>query len=53
MVECLTLDRGVAGSSLIGGTMLCPSSKTIYPLISTDSTQEDPYRHDYKVLTGK
>ena len=24
VVECLTRDRGVAGSSLIGGTALCP-----------------------------
>ena len=24
VVECLTQDRGVAGSSLTGGTVLCP-----------------------------
>ena len=29
MVECLTRDRGVAGSSLIGGTALCPGARHV------------------------
>ena len=28
MVECLTRDRGVAGSSLTGVSVLCPRAKT-------------------------
>ena len=31
MVECLTLDRGVAGSSLTGITALCPRVRHINP----------------------
>ena len=38
MVECLTGDRGGAGSSLTGST-----AGDTYPLLSTSSTQEDPY----------
>ena len=42
VVKGLTRYRGVAGSSLTGGTVLCHSvSKKLYPLLSTDSTQED------------
>ena len=31
MVECLTRDRGAAGSRLTGVTVLCPLSKNINP----------------------
>ena len=42
-LECLTRDRGVAGSSLTGGTAHCVLySKTLYPLFSTGSNQEGP-----------
>ena len=41
VIECLTRDCGVAGSSLNGGTALCP----LYPLLSTGSSQKDPSRH--------
>ena len=37
VVECLTRDRGAAGSSLTGGSL----SKTHLSQLSTGSTQED------------
>ena len=46
VVECLTRDQGVAGSSLTGGTVSL--SMALYPLLSTGSTQEDKSRHNYK-----
>ena len=58
-VECLTRDRGVAGSSLTGCivffeqvTLSSVLSKTLYPLLSTGSTKEDLSQHDKTVLTG-
>ena len=46
VVECLTQDREVVGSSLTKVTVLCHLSKTLYPLLSTGSTQEDPSQYD-------
>ena len=40
-VECLTRDRGAAGSSLVGVTALWSLSKTHLSQLSTGSTQED------------
>ena len=40
MVECLTLERGVAGLSLIVCTVLCLEQDTLNPLYTTGSTQE-------------
>ena len=42
VVECLTRDRGAAGSSLTGVTVLWSLSKTHLSKLSTGSTQEDP-----------
>ena len=42
VVECLTRDRRVAGSSLTGVTALWSLSKTHLSKLSTGSTQEDP-----------
>ena len=41
VVDCSTRERGVAGSSLTAGLI-----KTLYPLLSTRSTQKDPPRKD-------
>ena len=49
MVECLTQDRGVAGLSLTGGTAEC-LGKTLYLLLSTGSTEEDPFQYDWKIV---
>ena len=43
VVECLTQDQGVAGSSLTGVTVLWSLSKTHLSLLSSGSTQEDPF----------
>ena len=42
VVECWTRDRGLVGSSITRGTAL---RKTLYPLLSTGSTQEDRSGH--------
>ena len=42
VVWCLTRDRGVAGSSSPQKQSIVSLSKTLYPLLSTGSTQEDP-----------
>ena len=42
VVECLTGDRGAAGSSLTDVTALWSLSKTHLSLLSTGSTQEEP-----------
>ena len=42
VVECLTRDRGAAGSSLTGVNALWSLSKTHLSELSTGSTQEDP-----------
>ena len=63
MAQCtldyLTRGRGVAGSSLTGDivsfeqlTLSSVLSKTLYPMFSTGSTQEDSFQHDKTVLTG-
>ena len=49
MVECLTQDRGAAGSSLTGVTVLS-LSKTHLSLRSTCSTQEGPSGHNGKIV---
>ena len=53
VVEYLTRARGVVSSSLTRGTSRVVSlSKTLYPLLSTGSTQEDhPYMTE-KLSTG-
>ena len=48
VVECLTRDRGVAGLSVTVGHCDVSLSKTLYPLLSTGSTKEDPSGHDSK-----
>ena len=50
VVECLTWDRGTAGSSLTGITVLCPWAKYIYPCLVLDWYQEDLSRHDWKFV---
>ena len=47
-VECLTQDRGAAGSSLTGVTVLWSLSKTHLSLLNTGSTQEDLSRNNWK-----
>ena len=49
VVECLTRDGGVVGSSLTGGTALS-LSKTLYPLLSPGSTLEDPSQNDRQTV---
>ena len=41
VVECLTRDRGAAGSSLTGVTVLCPYARHIYFRLELVHTQED------------
>ena len=43
VIECLTPDRGATGSSLTIITALWSLSKTHLSLLSTGSTQEDPF----------
>ena len=50
VVECLTRDRGVAGSSLTGVTALWSFSKTHFSWLSTGSTQEDPSLFNRKIV---
>ena len=58
LVECLTLDRGEAGSSLTGVTELCPCARHINPSLVlvqprkiVDGTKElnqtKPYMYEY------
>ena len=49
VVECLTRDRGAAGSSLIGVVSL---SKTHKSYFITGSTQEDPSLYNWKIVDG-
>ena len=49
VVECMTWDRRAAGSSLTSVTALHPWVRH-YSLFSTDSTQEDPFRHNWKIV---
>ena len=44
MVECLTRDRGAAGSSITGITALCPSARLINPsLVLVQPRKTRPY----------
>ena len=52
VVECLTRDRGAAGSSLTGFTALWSLSKTHLCQLSTGSTQEDPSLFNWKIVDG-
>ena len=50
VLECLTWDRGVAGSSLTGVTVLCPWARQTNTLLSTGSTQKDLSCHIWKIV---
>ena len=52
VVECLTRDRGAAGSSLTGFTALWSLSKTHLSSLSTGSTQEDSSLFNWKIVDG-
>ena len=52
VVECLTRDRGVAGSNLTDVTALWSLNKTHFSLLSTGSTQEDPSLFYWKIVDG-
>ena len=52
VVECLTRDRGAAGSSLTGITALWSLSMTHLSLLGTGSTQEDPSLFNWKIVDG-
>ena len=49
VVECLTRNRGVAGSNLTGLTVVS-LSKTSSSLLRTGSTHEDPSQHTCKIV---
>ena len=48
------LDSGSRGCGFESHQRHCnvSLSKTLYPMLSTGSTREDPFRHDRKMLTG-
>ena len=48
VVDYLTRDRGVVRSNLTGVTPLCHWARQ--SLLSTGSTQEDPSRHNWKII---
>ena len=50
VVECLTRDRGAAGSSLTGVTALWSLSKTHLSYLSTGSSQEDLSLFNIKIV---
>ena len=50
--ECLTLDRGAAGSSLTDVTVLWSLSKTHLSLLSSSSTQEEPSLFNWEIVDG-
>ena len=52
VVECLTQDRGVAGSSLAGVTVLCPWARHIYPCIVLVQPRKTCPDIAEKLLTG-
>ena len=52
VVECLTRDRGAAGSSLSGDTALWSLSKTHLSQQSTGSTQEELSLFNLKIVDG-
>ena len=53
MVECLTLDREVAGSSLTGVTALCPYVRHINPCLELVQPKKNLPDNTEKLLTGK
>ena len=50
VVECLTRDQWVAGSSLTSVTVLCIWARHISPCLVLGSTQEDPSWHNRKIV---
>ena len=50
MVECLTQDLGVAGSSLTGVTRCVIEQDTFKSLHRTGSIQKDPSPHNLKIV---
>ena len=52
VVECLTRDRGVAGSSLTGITALCPWERNITPCLVLDQPRKTRPDITAKLLTG-
>ena len=54
VVECLTRDRGAAGSSLIGVTVLWSLSKTHYPsLVLVQTIKTRPCLNERLLMGGK
>ena len=53
VVECLTRDRGAAGSIVWGVTVLWSLSKTHLSYLNTGSTQEDPSCLAERLLMGR
>ena len=53
VVECLTQDRGAAGSSFTGVTVLCPSARHINPnLVLVQPRKTRPYITE-RLLMGR
>ena len=52
MVECLTRDREVAGSSLVDGTALCPSARPNNSCLVLIQPRKTCPNITEKVLTG-
>ena len=52
MVERLTRDRGVTGSSLIGVTALCTRARYIYPCLLLVQPRKTNFHITEKMLTG-
>ena len=54
VVECLTWDRGSAGSSLTSVTALCPWARHIYPsLVLVQHRKTSPYITERLLMGGK
>ena len=52
VVECLTRDRGAAGSSLTGVTVLCPLAGHIYPCLVLVQPRKTRPNISEKLFTG-
>ena len=52
VVECLTQDRGVAGSSLTGGTALCSRARHFIICLVLVQPRKTPSNITEKLLTG-
>ena len=52
VVECLTWDRGVVGSSLTGVTALCPCARHIYPCLVLVQPRKTRPNIIERLLTG-